>query len=202
MPRLRQVPLAEVRSPRILAAYRKYFGERDPVAQPGTVGGTPGHWWTTFALEPDLFELVQNRHEWQFSGARRIPPLLRELGLARAGWAGESKFVFSQHCKFLRKLGATEEQIKAVPTWSSADCFTGIQRAVLGYADDLVLGGGRSTDERFADLKQALDDVQILELTFMICTYQMSATMCRALRMEYDDVDERVVEVAGGSVSR
>ena len=26
-------------------------------------------------------------------------------------------------------------------------------------------------------------------------TYELHATMCRALRLEYDDVDERVVEI-------
>jgi hypothetical protein len=26
-------------------------------------------------------------------------------------------------------------------------------------------------------------------------TYELHATMCRALRLEYDDVDERIVEI-------
>jgi alkylhydroperoxidase family enzyme len=195
MPRLKQVALHEVRSPRVRLAYAKQFGERDPVAEPGTNNGTPGNWWTVFALEPALFEMMLDRHEWQFSGERRIAPLLRELGIARAGWARESKFVFSQHCKRLRAEGASEEQIAAIPYWSSADCFTNIERAVLGYADDLVLSGGRSSDERFRQLQSELSDVAILELTYMICTYDMSAKISRALRLEYDDIEERVVEV-------
>jgi alkylhydroperoxidase family enzyme len=69
---------------------------------------------------------------------------------------------------------------------------------VLGYADDLVLGDGRSTDERFAHLRQELDDLQIFELTFMILTYETSAKLCKALRLEYDDIDEHVTEVRQG----
>jgi hypothetical protein len=38
--------------------------------------------------------------------------------------------------------------------------------------------------------------VAILELTYAIASYQLHATMCRALRLEYDDLDERVVEIA------
>ncbi len=38
-------------------------------------------------------------------------------------------------------------------------------------------------------------DEEILEFTYIICTYELHATICRALRLEYDDVDERVVEV-------
>lgn len=195
MPRLTQVPRAEVGSPLIAEAYAEMFGDRDPVVEPGTASGTPGHWWTVFALEPDLFELMRARHHWQFSENRRVPVKLRELGIARAGWARGSQFVFSQHCKALRRAGATEDEIAAIPSWSDAACFDALDRAVLGYADDLVLGGGRTSDGRFDALRAGLDDVQILELTFMICTYDMSATMSKALRLEYDDRADPVVEI-------
>ena len=29
----------------------------------------------------------------------------------------------------------------------------------------------------------------------MVCTYNMHAIICRTLRLEYDDVDDRIVEV-------
>lgn len=50
-------------------------------------------------------------------------------------------------------------------------------------------------------MKGHLGDEEILELTYVTALYEMHATMCRALRLEYDDVDERVTEVAapGGS---
>jgi len=41
-----------------------------------------------------------------------------------------------------------------------------------------------------------LSDEAILELTYITCTYEMHATMTRALRLEYDDVDERITEIA------
>ena len=39
-------------------------------------------------------------------------------------------------------------------------------------------------------------DEEILELTYVTTLYEMHATICRALRLEYDDVEERVTEVA------
>ena len=36
-----------------------------------------------------------------------------------------------------------------------------------------------------------LSEEEILELTYVTLTYELHATMCRALRLEYDDVDER-----------
>lgn len=198
MPRLRQVPLAEVTDPRVRATYQKHFEGRDPVEQPGTKGGTPGNWWTVYALDPELFAMFLDRHKWQWSKDRKLDPVLRELGIARAGWARGSRFVFSQHCKVLRREGCSEDKIKAIPAWSSAGIFSPLERAVLGYTDDLVLGNGRSSDERFAELRKGLDDVQLFELTFMVLTYEMSAKLCLALRLEYDDVEERVTEVQRG----
>jgi len=194
MPRLRQVPRGEVSAPRVLEAYAKHFGDRDPVSDPGTESGTPGNWWTVFALDPDLFGLVLDRHAWQFSDERQLDPVLRELALTRTGWAAGSVFVFSQHCKLLRRLGVSEERIAAVPAWSNEDCYSAAERSVLGFTDDLVCGGGRVSDRRFAALKRELSDVAILELAFMITTYLQSATLCRALRLELDDYAEVVVD--------
>ena len=194
MPRLRQVPRDEVRSPRVLEAYDKHFGDRDPVSEPGTASGTPGNWWTVFALDPDLFGVMLDRQAWQFSQDRELDPVLRELALTRTGWAAGSAFVFSQHCKLLRRLGVSEQRIAAVPAWSNEDCYSAVERSVLGFADDLVSAGGRVSDMRFAALKRELSDVAILELAFMITTYLQSATLCRALRLELDDYDEIVTD--------
>src|SRR4029077_13514714 len=59
MGRLRQVSRAEA-SPEIGELYTQFFGDRDPVAQPGTATGTPGDYWTTFALVPDLLFQARN----------------------------------------------------------------------------------------------------------------------------------------------
>ena len=57
MPRLRQVSRDEASAPVVRAMYDFMFGpDRDPVAEPGTATGTPGDWWTTFALVPDVLK--------------------------------------------------------------------------------------------------------------------------------------------------
>lgn len=194
MPRLRQVPRAEA-APEILTMYDALFGERDPVAQPGTETGTPGNWWTVFALVPDCFRHAVAGFQFYRSEARKIDPRLRELGQTRTGWARGSQFVFSQHCKAMRAIGFSEAQIEAIPSWQTSDAFSPLERTVLAYTDGLVRDGGRIADATFEQLKEALSDEEILELTYVICTYEMHATMCRALRLEYDDVPERVVEI-------
>ena len=171
------------------------FGERDPIKEPGTATGTPGNWWTVFNIVPDAFVHTTEGFRFYRSPERKIDPKLRELGQTRAGYAVGSQFVFSQHCKASRDVGLSEEQIEAIPNWAVADCFSPIERAVLAYTDALVLERGRVSDGIFAALKADLSDEEILELTYVTCTYMMHAVMSRALRLEYDDVDERVVEV-------
>jgi alkylhydroperoxidase family enzyme len=176
--------------------YQVLFGDRDPVATPGTATGTPGNWWTVFALVPDAFKHTTEGFQFYRSPKRKISPKLRELGQIRAGWARGSQFVFSQHCKASRDVGLSEAQIQAIPYWQIADVWSPIERAVLAYTDCLVLMGGRVPEEIFTALKAHLSDEEILELTYITATYEMHATMSRALRLEYDDVDERVVEIA------
>jgi len=177
------------------------FGDRDPVREPGTATGTPGNWWTVFNIVPDAFRHTTEGFRFYRSDNRRIDPRLRELGQTRAGFVVGSQFVFSQHCKAARDVGVREEQIEALPHWSTATCFDARERAVLAYTDALVLQYGRVPEPLFDTLKQHLSDEEILEFTYITCTYMMHAVMSRALRLEYDDVDERCVEVGEGGLS-
>ncbi|MGB3302015.1 carboxymuconolactone decarboxylase family protein [Gordonia sp. (in: high G+C Gram-positive bacteria)] len=197
MPRLRQVPRSEVDADIVVRMYDQLFGpDRDPVAEPGTEAGTPGDWWTVFALVPDVFKHAVRGFALYRSPKRLLDPVLRELGQTRAGWARGSQFVFSQHCKSLRSLGVSQERIEAIPSWQVSELFTPIERAVLAYTDALVYDGGRVDDAIVAALHKELSDEQILELTYITCLYDMHAVMSRALRVEFDDRDDPIVEVA------
>lgn len=196
MPRLREVPRAEVTDPKVLALYDQLFGDKDPVTQPGTATGTRGDWWTVFAASPPVLDHAARGFALYRDPRRKLDPVLRELAQTRAGWTRGSQFVFSQHCKSLRGLGVSEDKIAAVPAWQVSDVFGAHERAVLAYADGLVLDGGRVADGVFEALKTFLDDEQILELTYITCLYEMHAVMSRALRLEFDDRPESIVEVA------
>jgi alkylhydroperoxidase family enzyme len=197
MPRLRQVPRAEA-GPLAISMYDMIFGDRDPVAEPGTATGTPGDWWTVFALSPDVLDHAVRGFGLYQNPKRVLDPRLRELGQTRAGWARQSQFVFSQHCKSMRAAGFGDEHIAAIPSWSTATCFTDVERAVLAYTDALVFDGGRVPDGLFDQLRAHLTDEAILELTYITAMYEMHAVISRALRLEFDDREEPMVEIGGG----
>ena len=194
MPRLREVPRATA-APEVLPLYERLFQDRDPVAQPGTATGTKGDWWTVMALVPDLLLAGTNQFGALSSEKRALPRRLRELGLVRTGFAVGSKFVYSQHCKGARNAGLTEAQVQDIPSWTTSEQFSPAERAVLAYTDEMVLMHGRVQDGTFSRLRDHLSEEEILELTWSVGVYCMHAIMAQALRLEYDDVDERLVEV-------
>ncbi|MEJ7720424.1 MAG: hypothetical protein WKF58_08205 [Ilumatobacteraceae bacterium] len=120
-----------------------------------------------------------------------------ELGQTRAGWLVGSQFVYSQHCKSCRTLGMAEDKIAAISAWAASDQFEEVERLVLAYTDALVLEKGRVPDALFAALADHLTGEQIIELTYITMMYEMHAVMSRALRTEFDDRDDPVVEVPG-----
>jgi alkylhydroperoxidase family enzyme len=197
MPVLRQVPRSDVKDEVVERYYTRLFGpDRDPVAEPGTATGTPGDWWTVFALAPDIFKHAVEGFAVYRHPDRKIDPVLRELGQTRAGWVKGSQFVFSQHCKSLRGLGVSEEKIAAVPYWAVTDVFNEQERAVLAYADCLCQASGRTPTQVFDKLKSFWSDEQIFEFTYITCLYDMHAVIARALKLEYDDREEPIVEIA------
>lgn len=198
MPRLRQVS-REQAPDNVRKYYDALFGERDPVAEPGTATGTPGNWWTVFALVPYVFDHATS-HFGMFGmfadkSVSQLDGKLRELAITRAGYTQASQFVFSQHCKAARRFGVSDEQLAAIPHWQLSEVFDAAERAVLAWADALILEGGRASDDLFDELHRHLSDEDILELTYHVLGYNLHAVCCKALRLEYDDVDERIREV-------
>ena len=146
MPLLRQVSRAEIDDEDIRAHFQRTFGDRDPIKEPGTGTGTPGNWWTTFALAPDV---LRNSAELLVlaadpEAALSIAPQYRELGVLRQAWVSSCRFIYSQHCKFARQhAGLSAEKIAAISHWQVSDLFDPLERALLAYTDALVSEHGR-----------------------------------------------------------
>src|SRR5271154_85865 len=128
--RLRQVSKSEA-SPEIQKIYRDFFGDRDPVAEPGTATGTPGDYWTTYALVPDILKTSRDSLIAMLQPNRALPAPLRELAILRAAIAGDCKFEYSQHMKAARMAGLAEEKLAAIKGWVTSDKFDPDERAVM-----------------------------------------------------------------------
>ncbi|MDB4818272.1 carboxymuconolactone decarboxylase family protein, partial [Acidimicrobiales bacterium] len=85
MTRTTQIPRDEA-ADSVLPIYDKLFGDRDPVAEPGTATGTPGNWWTVFAQTPELMGHMVAGFGLFSSPDRDLDPKLREIALTRTGF--------------------------------------------------------------------------------------------------------------------
>jgi hypothetical protein len=74
--RLRQVSLSEA-SAEIRKIYQNFFGDRDPVVEPGIATGTPGDYWTTFALVPDILQMSRDSLIGHDSCTEKLREILR-----------------------------------------------------------------------------------------------------------------------------
>ena len=198
MPRLRQIPRSETDARIVLTMYDRLFGDRDPVAEPGTATGTPGDWWTVFANSPDVLDHACRGFGLYASPNRKVSPELRELGQTRAGWLVGSQFVFSQHCKSCRALGYSEEKIEALKAWAVSDLFSPLERALLAYTDALVLGFGRVDDAVFDAMKQHLSDEAMRGAARIINEHRerldaLASALLRNEVLERGDID-RIME--------
>jgi len=179
----------------VLAIYREFFGDRDPVAEPGTATGTPGNYWTTFALAPDLMQMAHRDLFALLQPGRRLPAELRELAIVRTGIVGDSRFEYSQHLKMARGVGVSDDKLAAIKGWTTSQLFSPVERAVMAATDE-ILSRNLVEDETFARLKSHLTDPAILELFFVIGMWRMHGLIVRALHLEYDhDATARMQEI-------
>lgn len=195
MPRLPPVPRRDA-DPRAIKIYDRMFGaDRDPVASPGTATGSPGNFFTVWANAPAIMDHMLAVTPNAERGAAAIDQKLHYLAACRTGYAIQSKLVFSQNCKTCRAAGVPEDKIAAIPSGTVSNLFSEEERAVLAYVDANVLERGRARDEVLAVLRKTLSDEQVIALSFTINLFAMHARSCRALRLEFDDVPDRITEI-------
>ena len=126
---------------------------------------------------------------------RELSRAQREVVIVRAAFNVQSKFEYSQHRKFLRAQGYPEEKAEQIVTWTTSTVFTPEEQALLTLVDELSLAGGRSQDRTYEQLQRYFSDAAIVEAAYIAAQYVMFGLLCRSLRVEYDDIPERCVEV-------
>ena len=68
-----------------------------------------------------------------------------------------------------------------MPRWRDSDVYTDLERKVLAYAEAATATPPQVTDEMVADLRRALDDAQLVELTMMVAVENVRSRFNAAL---------------------
>jgi alkylhydroperoxidase family enzyme len=115
-----------------------------------------------------------------------LEPRLRELAILRTAKVCHSVYEWTQHLPPARQMGVTDEQIAAVENWSSAKCFSDLDRLVLKFTDEVNANvkAGRETLEA---LKRHLNPGQIVELLVIIGHWRQTASILETLEVDLDE---------------
>ena len=111
-----------------------------------------------------------------------VPRRYRELLICRIAQLEDSAYELAHHLPMARAAGVTDEQLATLADWCAADCFTAVERTVLGYAEHL--GAGAERDD--ASLDAHFDPAEQTELTVAGATYLAIARILRALDVQVD----------------
>lgn len=79
------------------------------------------------------------------------------------------------------RAGVDPEKLRAVPNWRNSDVFTDLERKVVAYAEAVTAAPPAVTDEMVAELREHLDDAQLVELTMMVAVENVRSRFNSAL---------------------
>jgi alkylhydroperoxidase family enzyme len=114
-----------------------------------------------------------------------LSPKLRELVILRIARLTGSEYEWAQHYPVALEVGVAREQTEAISHWSDSMKFSGEERAVLQYTDE-VAQNVEVKDKTFQTLRQYLNEQCIVELTASIGYWGMVARFLVPLQVDID----------------
>jgi alkylhydroperoxidase family enzyme len=115
-----------------------------------------------------------------------ITPRQRELLVLRVAHVRDATYEWAQHVYQAGVVGITPEEIARVRMGPVAEEWTTLERALLTAADELV-ADARIGDETYALLSAELDTEQLMDVVFIVGTYEVFAMAMRTFDVELDD---------------
>lgn len=118
----------------------------------------------------------------------RLDPQLREIAILRVGYLSRAAYEIYHHEAVGRGVGLTEKQIDAIRAGDAgAEVLTPVQRAVLAFADDVVLNV-RASDATLQAVRAVLSDSDLVELILVIGCYMMIARLLETTGVDIDEL--------------
>jgi AhpD family alkylhydroperoxidase len=151
----------------------------------GRVAGTgPPHLFTTLGRHRRLF-----RRWLRFAGGLmpggRLPRVDTELVILRVAYNCDCRYEWDHHVHIGGRAGLSAEEIERVRSGPAADGWSPRRRALLTAADELHADRDVS-DTTWAELREHLDDRDLVELCVLVGHYEMLAMTINALGIQPD----------------
>jgi uncharacterized peroxidase-related enzyme len=122
---------------------------------------------------PNMFRTVAHRpeilqtmiaHMEAVLNTGTLPTSLKELVIVRTSQMNNCEYCLASHSLLARKLGYSDAQIAALPSFESTDAFNARENAALRLAERLTRNEGPLNDTELAELKAHFTEGEIVEL--------------------------------------
>lgn len=121
-----------------------------------------------------------------------LEPRWRELVVLRVAWRTRSAYEWAQHVRLAARVGITPAEIDAIALGADGGRWSPLEADLL-LATDQLLDRSRIDDDTWTRLADALDERQLIELTFAVGTYACLAMVFNSLGLA---LDPELVDVA------
>jgi len=115
----------------------------------------------------------------------KLDPKLREVAILRAGWLCRAPYEFSQHIAFGRRIGLSDDQIRATTNDPQPGVLNERELAVAAFAGELTLDA-RVSEATFQAVRAFMDEEEIVELTMVTSFYNMVSRILNTLEVDLD----------------
>ena len=109
----------------------------------------------------------------------------RELAILRIAVINGADYEFEAHIPYARKEGLSQAQLDALRAERTPDGLTDAERAILAYADAMTRKV-HVPDEVFAQVRSALPERELVELTVTIAGYNCVSRFLEAVAVDHD----------------
>jgi 4-carboxymuconolactone decarboxylase len=110
----------------------------------------------------------------------------RELAILRIAQLHAARYEWAQHVPIAIGTGVSRDQIKELERWSDSSHFSGEEKAVLKYTEEVVRNS-QPNDETFEAASAFLDYPALVELTLSVGYWSMVAKFLKTFKVEVEE---------------
>jgi len=148
-----------------------------------------------FGKVPNIFGVMAHRpealkHLLPFFNAvmaqGTVAPRYKELAYLKTSMLNGCEYCTKAHLASAKRVGITDEQVKAVQSYARSSQFDEKDKAVLLYAERITRGAAAMRQASIDALAQYFKEDEIVELTLVVCLANLTNRFNDALQVEPD----------------
>src|SRR5262249_3430202 len=119
---------------------------------------------------------------------------IQQLVIIKTSALNRSAYCMSHNVPLGKKIGLTEEQIKAAQgnAYASSPHLDDRQKAAIRWAEAVTLMQAHDDESAFAAMQRHFTEKQIVELTVFCGMWNYSNRLCEALHVDLERPDKRI----------